>query len=88
MNEYFAIETLRALMLRKSAPWKWNRILSFEAHIGSRAECSKAKTALAFITNFIRTVLKLGDEFDEVIINHVVGVLAVNTFWGYNDLGR
>lgn len=86
VNEYFSVETLRCLLLGKTNSMKWARILEFEGHSVERARDKKAKGVLEFVSNFI--LEKCSQQFDKEILNHVVGVLSINTFWGFKELGR
>jgi hypothetical protein len=76
------------LLLREKAPKKWKTILKFETHFENRMNSAKAVETLQFITDFVQSKCKLGDVYDKGIINHVVGVLSVNTFWGFRDLNQ
>jgi len=88
VNELCSIETLRCRLLRERCPPKWQRILQLQPHTGFRREKDSAKDILGFVCNFIRNACGLGEQYDEATIDHVVGVLAVNTFWGFKDLYR
>jgi hypothetical protein len=87
INEYFSIETLRCLLLRTQSHTHWKRVLEMENHSNDRRDNRKAKETLLFITHFIRESCGLF-EFDLETIDHVVGVLSVNTFWAFKDLGK
>lgn len=82
------METLRALLLRNSNEPAWKRILEFEPHSEPRANDSRAKETTDFIVDFIRNKCKLQNEFSPDIIDHVVGVLSINTFWAFKELKR
>lgn len=88
MNEYFSVEALRCLLLRRSSPQKWTRVLDFESHLDQRRDCERAKEILKFISHFLLNRCGFGEEFDTQTINHVVGVLSVNMFWAFQDIER
>lgn len=88
MNEYLSVETLRCLLLRKRNPTKWARIWGFEGHSQERIEKEKTKKILDFVVDFISEKCAFHEEFDVETLNHVVGVLSINTFCGLQTFGR
>lgn len=88
LNEYFGVEVLRALRLRERNKYAWKRVTEFEPHCNARSNDYRAKAATDFIITFIRDKCNLADEYSSETIEHVVGILSINTFWAYKDLNR
>lgn len=86
LNEYFGVEALRTLLLRSKNPYAWKRILEMEPHIEARTNDLRALLTTKYIADFIQKKCNLADEFSYDLIEHVVGVLSVNTFWAFKDL--
>lgn len=88
MNEYFSVEALRALLLRERNAQAWQSVVEFEPHIDARLNDYRAKAATDFIISFIRDKCQLSDQFAPELIDHVVGILSINTFWAFKELNR
>jgi len=85
VSEYFFLEVLRCLLGRQNFPKKWARVLQLEPHTEARKDDFMAVATMILITDFIRNKCNL-TEFDDEIIDRVVGVLSINTFWTFKDL--
>ncbi|CAL8127363.1 unnamed protein product [Orchesella dallaii] len=88
LREYFSVETLRVLLLRDTNFDAWKRVLEFVPHSQDRENDLLAKACTEFINDFIQNRCNLADQFSLQEIDHVVGVLSINTFWAFKELNR
>lgn len=93
--QYDFINFLRALLLRDHANnvsgendqattdqyrENWEAMLSLESHAKARAKNAFANRLLTECTQFVHKTCKLEDKFETKLIDHVVGVWAINSF--------
>ncbi|ODN02948.1 Histone-lysine N-methyltransferase Smyd1 [Orchesella cincta] len=87
LKEYFSVETIRLLLLKERNVDAWERVLAFESHSHQRENDFLAKASTEYIQDFIHNKCNL-TRFSAEEIDHVVGVLSINTFWAFKELNR
>lgn len=78
--QYDLINTLRSLLLESKEPEKWNELSQLASHAEARAKNFEAMRSSKESMEFLHSVCKLGDQFDPFVIDHIVGVLQINSF--------